>query len=245
MRVQRQRGAAIVRRRAAPARPRPRSCRRSVPTAPAVGDPLQQPLVAAVERRARVLISTFASGCFVHVRGAPRSKPVRKQTKSPGSTVDFVRLHDPHQLVIADEFAVAAEMRLEVDHHAAALDAGAPPCSRRRVAWRRLVAVGTVACRARRSPSGPTMSLAGAVAVVEDDLGLAVAVGVEQLPDMGEAVPLRRVLQRQQRPCRRRPRRSAAGRRSAADKSCWACRRASVGAAAGGMAARVDTLPPG
>ena len=38
--------------------------------------------------------------------------------------------------------------------------------------------------------------LAGAVAVVEDDLGLAVAIGVEQLPDMGEAVPLRRILQR-------------------------------------------------
>ena len=38
--------------------------------------------------------------------------------------------------------------------------------------------------------------LAGAVAVVEHDLGLAVAVGVEQLTDMGEAVPLRRVLQR-------------------------------------------------
>ena len=38
--------------------------------------------------------------------------------------------------------------------------------------------------------------LAGAVAVVEHDLGLAVAVGIEQLPDMGEAVPLGRVLQR-------------------------------------------------
>ena len=38
--------------------------------------------------------------------------------------------------------------------------------------------------------------LAGAVAVVEHDLGPAVAVGVEQLTDMGEAVPLCRVLQR-------------------------------------------------
>ena len=41
----------------------------------------------------------------------------------------------------------------------------------------------------------PDDVLAGAEAVVEDDLGLAVAVGVEQLADMGEAVPLRRVLQ--------------------------------------------------
>ena len=36
--------------------------------------------------------------------------------------------------------------------------------------------------------------LAAAVAVIKDDLGLAVAVGVEELPDMGEAVPLGRVL---------------------------------------------------
>ena len=42
----------------------------------------------------------------------------------------------------------------------------------------------------------PDDVLAGAVAVIEDDLGGAVAVGIEQLPDMGEAVPLRRILQR-------------------------------------------------
>jgi len=38
--------------------------------------------------------------------------------------------------------------------------------------------------------------LPGAIAVIEDDLRLAVAIGVEQLPDMGERVPLRRILQR-------------------------------------------------
>ena len=42
----------------------------------------------------------------------------------------------------------------------------------------------------------PDDVLAGAIAVVEDDLRLTVAVSVEQLPDMGEAVPLRRILQR-------------------------------------------------
>ena len=42
----------------------------------------------------------------------------------------------------------------------------------------------------------PDDVLAGAIAVVEHDLGLAVAIRVEQLPDMGEAVPLGRVLQR-------------------------------------------------
>ena len=38
--------------------------------------------------------------------------------------------------------------------------------------------------------------LAGAETVVENDLRLAVAIGVEQLTDMSEAVPLRRILQR-------------------------------------------------
>ena len=39
---------------------------------------------------------------------------------------------------------------------------------------------------------------AGAEAVVEHHLGLAVAVDVELLADMGEAVPLCRILQREQ-----------------------------------------------
>jgi hypothetical protein len=42
---------------------------------------------------------------------------------------------------------------------------------------------------------GPRDVLAGAVAVVEHRLRLAVAVGVEQLADVRQAVPLRRVLQ--------------------------------------------------
>ena len=45
-----------------------------------------------------------------------------------------------------------------------------------------------------RRPLGPDQSSPGAVAVVVDRLGLAVAVGIEQLADMGEAVPLGRVL---------------------------------------------------
>jgi len=40
----------------------------------------------------------------------------------------------------------------------------------------------------------PDDVLAGAIAVVEDDLGLAVAVRIEQLPDMSKAVPLCRIL---------------------------------------------------
>ena len=85
-------------------------------------------------------------------------------------------------------------MMLEVDHHAAALHA-----VRRHVVDRQLECAdmlaaldGTAVTVVHRADD----VLAGAVAVVEDDLGLAVAIRVEQLPDMGEAVPLRRVLQR-------------------------------------------------
>jgi hypothetical protein len=41
---------------------------------------------------------------------------------------------------------------------------------------------------------------AGAETVVEDDLALAVAVGIEAAADVGKAVPLRGVLQREQYP---------------------------------------------
>ena len=49
-------------------------------------------------------------------------------------------------------------------------------------------------CPASPAAPGPTTSRSGAVAVVVDRLGLAIAVGIEQLADMGEAVPLGRVL---------------------------------------------------
>ena len=108
--------------------------------------------------------------------------------------LDLVRLHDPHQLVVADKTLAAAAMMLEIDHDAAALHA-----VRRHVVDRQLERPDMLAAldgAAVAIVHGPDDVLAGAVAVVEDDLGPAVAVGVEQLPDMGEAVPLRRVLQR-------------------------------------------------
>ena len=90
-----------------------------------------------------------------------------------------------------------AVVRREVDHHAAALHAG-----RRHVLdtqpLRALV-------RAERGHE-PVVAVGdraddvriGTEAVVIDVFRLAVAVHVEHLPDMREAVPLRRVLQRQQ-----------------------------------------------
>ena len=87
-------------------------------------------------------------------------------------------------------------MGVKVDHHPPALHAGLghpvhaePPRLRRGPGAepRRDPGLGAV----RR----PDHVLAGLKAVVVDRLGPAVGVGVEELPDMGEAVPLRRVLQ--------------------------------------------------
>ena len=85
-------------------------------------------------------------------------------------------------------------MVLEVDHHAAALHAvGGHMVDRQ---FERADVLAAVDRAAVAIIHGPDDVLPGAVAVIKDDLGLAVAVGIEQLPDMGEAVPLRRVLQR-------------------------------------------------
>ena len=46
--------------------------------------------------------------------------------------------------------------------------------------------------------------LAGAIPVVEDDLRLAIAVGIEQLPDMREAVPTASSIAASAAPGRRR-----------------------------------------
>ena len=92
-------------------------------------------------------------------------------------------------------------MRVQVDHHAATLHAAFAPCSRcrARAPTRSSAAAVPRRRRRRRAELGPTTSCAGAIAVVVDRLRHAVAVGVEHLADMGQAVPLRRVLQVQDR----------------------------------------------
>ena len=97
---------------------------------------------------------------------------------------------------MADDVAGAAEMRFQVDHHAAALHAGLRHVlhaemarALRFVAWRH-VALRVVV-------SGADDVAAGAVAIVEYIFGTAVAIGIEHLADMRETVPLRGILQRQ------------------------------------------------
>ena len=85
-------------------------------------------------------------------------------------------------------------MALEIDHHAAALHA-----VRRHMIDRQFERADMLAALDRAAAAivhRPDDVLAGAVAIVEDDLGRAVAIGIEQLPDMREAIPLRRILQR-------------------------------------------------
>ena len=84
-------------------------------------------------------------------------------------------------------------MLLEIDQHRAALN-----CLRRHVLDAELVGVGEVAAPVAAGV-GLRADHVGArlEAVVVERLGHAVAVGVEHAADMGQRVPLRRVLQRQ------------------------------------------------
>ena len=111
--------------------------------------------------------------------------------------LDMGRLlrQQPRQRLVVHEKLVLAECR-QVDENAASLDA----VLRHAVDAKRLRA-GAGCRRAGRARNGPGRDdvRAGAEAVVEDHLGRAVAVGIEHLADMGEAVPLRRILQVDQR----------------------------------------------
>jgi len=103
--------------------------------------------------------------------------------------LDLVGLHDAHQLIVLDKAIAAPAMVLEVDHDAAPLH-----WMRRHVVDRKRHGTDMLAAFDRPSVAIIDWSddvLAGTAAVVEDDLGLAVAVGIEQLPDMSQAVPLR------------------------------------------------------
>ena len=108
--------------------------------------------------------------------------------------LDLVGLHDPHQAVVADKFFATPAMMFQVDHHA-------PPLHRMR---REIVDAQPQRADMLAQFDGAAIAvidradnvLAGAIAVIEDDLRLAVAVGVEELTDMGKAVPLGRILQR-------------------------------------------------
>ena len=160
----------------------------------AVGDPLQQLVVAAVEHGAG-LVEHRQVGLAAHVEQLLRKTGVQTHHVAAldGNMVGF---EHAHQRVVADRFAAVAQVRVQVDHHAAALHAALGhvldaerACLRRRtrVARLRHAGVGGVA-RADHV-------FAGTKAVVVDRLGHAVGIGVEHLADVREAVPLGRILQ--------------------------------------------------
>ncbi len=157
---------------------------------PALGDPVEQALVAAVERGAGA-VQHLLVGILFHIQEALREAGAQAHHVALFDR-DLVLLQDRHQVVEADQLALVAIMRLEVDHHRAALDRlrrHVLDAEAARADMTLIRLAGGVVERAHDM-------LVGAIAVVVDHLGLAVAVGVEELADMGEAVPLRRVLQR-------------------------------------------------
>src|ERR1700733_517534 len=94
-----------------------------------------------------------------------------------------VLLENPHQVVVADELAVRAEARKQVCHDTTALDAGI--CH--------LLDSEIERPRSFRIVRAENID-AAAIAIVVDELLLAVLVGVERLADMTERIPLRGIL---------------------------------------------------
>ena len=90
-------------------------------TSAAIRDPLLQPRVAAVEHRADVVdrLVRLAVELEQHLieAGAEADEVARLDR-------DLVLVDHAHQVFVADHLALAAEMRVQVDHHGAALHAG-------------------------------------------------------------------------------------------------------------------------
>ena len=160
----------------------------------AVGDPPQQRRVPPVEHRARA-VQHLGVGVPAHLDELLREAGVQQHHVARLDD-DAVGLHHAHQLLVADDRARVAKVRVQVDHHAAPLDAVA-----RHVLHAERARAGRGLRPAARRHAGvlgigrPEDVEAAAEAVVEHRLGQAVAVGVEHRADVREAVPLRRVLQ--------------------------------------------------
>ena len=171
---------------------------------PLVGDPLQQPAIVAVERRAgRAQLRDV--GIAAHLEHALAEAGVQADEIARLDR-DAVRFEHAHQRVVADQRLAVAEVAAQVDHHAAALHAG-----RGHV----LDPERGVADPRRRGK-----------AVVVDDLRHAVAVGVEERADVAERVPLRRELEVQRRPVVADDVGEAGELRGEADSCSWAGPRA-------------------
>ena len=160
----------------------------------AVGDPLQQLGIATVEHRTG-LVEHRRIRLAGHLDQGLGEAGVQAQHVA-GLDHDLVGLDDAHQAVVADQAASPAQIGLQVDHHAAALDAA---CGHVLDAQRS--GLGGRAGLARRGHTriaalGRRQDVAtGPEAVVVHRLGNAVAIGVEHLAHMRQAVPLGGVLQ--------------------------------------------------
>ena len=159
-----------------------------------IRDPLQQFFVATVQRRAGVLQLVLVR-LFLHFENHLREAGVQADHVTFFDH-DLVLLHDAHELVVTDCHAFVADVRVQVDHHAAALHTvhrhvfDAEGMHRRR-RLRRHVADRTGVVRVGRTGD----FLAAAEAVIKHRLRLAVAIRIEQLAHVRQAIPLRRVLQ--------------------------------------------------
>ena len=160
---------------------------------PAVGDPAQQLLVGAVEH-AGGLLHALVRGLPVHAQHQPGEAGVEAHDVT---RLDHhpVSLQHAGQLLVADHRAAVAEVRVQIDQHRAALHGLlGHGLDAQRVRGRGAGRAGTG--RPRVGRLGRPLHLApGAKAVVVDRLGQAVAIGVEVRAYVGQAVPLRGVLQ--------------------------------------------------
>ena len=157
----------------------------------AVGDPLEQALVAAVEDAAHRM-GARRIDVLVHLHDLVGEAGVEQQHVARLDH-DPVGLEHLHQVVVVHVAMVAPEMLLEIDQHGAALDR-----LLRHVLDAELVGVAEMAAAVAAGIGLRADHVhAGLEAVVVELLGHAVAVGIEQPADMGERVPLGRILKRQ------------------------------------------------
>ena len=161
-----------------------------------VGDPLQQARIAAFQHRA-ALVQQFAIRLLVHFQQHFRKARVQAHHVALFNA-DMVFFHDVHELLIVDVDALAPHMGVQVNHHGTALHA----------ALGHFVDAQGFGLRGGLAGNFGEVKNAGAFAagwahhvdacaktVVVHRLGLAVAVGIEHRAYMGQAVPLRAVLQ--------------------------------------------------
>src|SRR5690606_21677046 len=155
--------------------------------------PLLKPAVAPVERSAGG-VELLPVRPTLHAKKQLREAGVQTE-QVPLLHRNPVALHDAHALIITDPAAHIAQVPPQIDEHPSTLDGllrhlldAKAPCfhpSKGRA--------GSRFCRIMWL-RGPDYMLPAAPAVVVDNLGLPIAVGVEEAADMGKRVPLGRVL---------------------------------------------------